>query len=182
MAKGKETGTHLSRFANRGGQRVRQFIRDAAKPGGVAGDRLAFDVGRGVSDWINLWTGLLGFGASPQVGVADFGGFKGGTWKGGQDTNVLLADALPDNATFPGSGTINLAPIDGGATVNLTVTGVDPGRRIRAQGVRQGHHNGPARGSRRIFRESLLHRSAQHDEAVRGADPGRRHSVRRAQD
>ncbi len=125
MAKGKETGTHLSRFANRGGQRVRQFIRDAAKPGGVAGDRLAFDVGRGVSDWINLWTGLLGFGASPQVGVADFGGFKGGTWKGGQDTNVLLADALPDNPTFPGSGTINLAPIDGGATVNLTVTGVE---------------------------------------------------------
>jgi hypothetical protein len=113
---------HASRFANRASERLKKAAIDA-RAGRFNAQRLAEDISNTAVDAIDLWTALLGFGASPQVGVAIFDAPQG-TWKpGGVTTTVVLSDPVPDDAVFPGALKFRL--LDGTATVDLQLTNVE---------------------------------------------------------
>src|SRR5262249_32205349 len=124
--KGQESNLRSGRFVNRAGNRWRNFMRDA-RAGSFDANRMARDTSDAVVDAIDLWMGLLGLGASPQVGVADFGPQRQITWKGGVDTTVLLGDVVDATAVFPtGAGGLQFKPVDGGGLpVQLQLMGVE---------------------------------------------------------
>jgi hypothetical protein len=131
MGKKKDNaGLHSARFTKRLGDRVQQFASDAR--GGIyTGDRLASDLATGVTDLLDLWSTFWGFGASPQVGSADFGTHPSVDWKTGLSTSVKVTDAVPtdNSAQFPANQALNAAalklrPVDGSAAVNLQLTQV----------------------------------------------------------
>jgi hypothetical protein len=117
-----------ARFANRASDRLGKFAKDA-RAGTYDANRLASDVSNSLIDLVDLWSGFLGLGASPQVGIADFAEHPPVDWKAGQATMVRIIDQVPEDAVFPANAALNvnalkLHPIDGGATVNLQVTQV----------------------------------------------------------
>jgi len=123
-----KAAAHAARFANRASDRLAKFAKDA-RGGTYDGNRLASDVSNSLIDVVDLWSTLLGFGASPQVGNADFDEHPSADWKAGQTTMVRIVDQVPEDAVFPANPVLNAAalklhPVDGGAAVNLQVTQV----------------------------------------------------------
>jgi hypothetical protein len=124
-------GDHAARVANRGSDRVQEFLRNARGGGaGINADGFARMWSSAIADVIDLWGTFLGFGSSFQVGVADLGDQPLGTWQGGVTTIVRVQDQIPEDATFPADTTLNagalkLRTVDGGVVVDLQLTGVD---------------------------------------------------------
>ena len=120
---------HAKHFANRFSDRVQKFASDA-RGGKYDAARLASDLANSVIDTIDLWGNFLGYGASPQVGLADFQDHPSADWKNGLDTMVTVASEVPTTGiTWPANGALNatalkLRPVDGGAAVNLQLTQV----------------------------------------------------------
>ena len=114
---------HAGRFADRAGTRLRTLVDDA-RQGRYDSNRFADDVSQAVLDVVDFWSSLFGTGASPSVGLADFGPQRQATWKGGLETTVRVADEIPATAVFP-VGVLRLAPLGGGAPVALQLQGVN---------------------------------------------------------
>jgi hypothetical protein len=104
---------------------------DDARGGIYDGTRLASDLSGAAVDMVDLWTGMLGFGPSAQVPIVDFKERKPADWKGGLIATALLSDPVPTNAIFPvpgnpaGLAVLKLRTIDGTASVDLQLMGVD---------------------------------------------------------
>src|SRR5689334_6217775 len=120
MAKSDRASKHLNRSANRASARAAKFMKDA-RGGSYDAARFTKDVTTAFLDMMDTWGVFLGYGASPNVGVAE-DEKPSADWVNGVDITVRVLDEVPETGiNWP---TPKLRKIDGGAS-DIKVTQVD---------------------------------------------------------